>query len=124
MLNGKTIFWIILAIVLVTVAFFVFENQEEPSKSKMTPFALGVVEKVSDSTIYFRLIDNDDKQEKSVNVQIETVLIKQVKDENGLIDLADVKVSDIKVGNQIVVYYSDISGTNYETYKIQVISDK
>ena len=90
----------------------------------MTPFALGVVEKVSDSTIYFRLIDNDDKQEKSVNVQIETVLIKQVKDENGLIDLVDVKVSDIKVGNQIVVYYSDISGTNYETYKIQVISDK
>ena len=125
MANSKKIgLTVVMVVALLVLGLFIFRWQGSFEKSKISPFILGVVVKISDSELYFNSIDDVDKQEKMVIIRADTKIVKQVKDENGLIRVVDVKTDDIKVGDRIVIYYSNVFGSSYETNKIQVISEQ
>ena len=111
MTNSKKIVLIILVIVTITMGLIILNDRQKSGQPQIGPFALGIVTKITGQTIYFSV----EGQEKTVTVSQATKIIKQVKDRGGLLTVADAKLDDIKIGSQIVVYYS--------TDKIQILNE-
>lgn len=97
-------------------------SQEAAKALKQT--VIGTVGNIIDSTVYFTA----GAESKRVVLSADAKITKQVKakTKDGAIQLVDVKISDIKKGNVIVVYYDTVSasGLEYTSSKIQIISDK
>lgn len=82
-------------------------------------YFLGVVTKVEGSLVYLKY----DAKDREVEVSSKTEIVKQVPDPVKLVKLAPVTLKDIKVGDEVVVYFS--SGPplseNFKATKLQIL---
>jgi hypothetical protein len=91
-------------------------SQQQSSEQKIPDFVMGKVTKIDGLKVYFVV----GTEEKSVLVNVDTKIIKQVK-EAGVYKNIDSRFADIKKDLQIVVYYQAINGSEYTADKIQIL---
>ena len=125
--NKKEWFVILGVLVLIGGGILITQVAKKPSSNipaggqlsaeqKMPDFVMGKVTRVDGQKVYF----NVGVEEKSVLVNADTKIIKQVK-EQGAYKNIDARLADIQANLQIVVYYQAINGTEYTANKIQIL---
>ncbi|OGN07816.1 MAG: hypothetical protein A3C61_00540 [Candidatus Yanofskybacteria bacterium RIFCSPHIGHO2_02_FULL_39_10] len=125
----KKIIIILVVLAAASVVFLVFSNlknsndssQNEASVSpetKLPSFVRGEVIKVEGDKIYLKISG----EEKIIKTTQDTEIIKQVYIESRIM-LKDVTLSDIKELSDVVVYYKNNSGNEYDADKIQILSE-
>jgi hypothetical protein len=94
--------------------------QKEDQRPKMSPFILGKVTKVEGEKV--SLVIGEEPKTALVNENTQFVI--QVKDGDSF-KINDAKLSDVKAGQQIVVYYAANNvGNEYPADKIQILPFK
>ena len=125
----KKIIMILVVLAAASAVFLVFSNlknsndssQNEASVSpetKLPSFVRGEVIKVEGDKIYLKISG----EEKIIKTTQDTEIIKQVYIESRIM-LKDVTLSDIKELSDVVVYYKNNSGNEYDADKIQILSE-
>lgn len=130
--NKKIIPIVVVAIVLIAGVWYLLGSKEQasapsnqqsensktqPEASKMPPFLIGKVTKVEGQTVTVKSgVDT-----YTILTTSATSVISQVKDKTGYKNV-DSKFSDIKVSAQIVIYYTQSSGSKYTADRIQILN--
>lgn len=92
------------------------DSQPSSSREEMPQFILGKVTKLEEQKIILAV----GAEQKTATLVGSTTVVKQVKDKESYKNI-DASAADIKVGAQIVVYYSATVGTEYVADKIQIL---
>lgn len=135
-MNNKIVSVVVIVVVVLGVVWYVYfknntkqevlpagetgqiqNNQEIPKLPEIPKFILGSVLRVEGQNIFVTV----GNEEKTIITDGKTVLISQVKDEQGYKNIP-ATFSDIKISSQIIVYYSQNSGSQYTADKIQMLN--
>ena len=92
-------------------------NKKVPEPPGIPKFILGNVSKIEGQKVFIKV----GTEEKTIITNKKTVLISQVKDGQGYKNVP-ATFSDIKISSQIVVYYSQNSGSQYTADKVQILN--
>ncbi len=128
--NRKIIVMLICLVLLGIAGGFWLINSKKPQQTLLLPqpvkktplLILGTVENVVGSTIYFTNSGLHNRATLTSGAEI----VRQEKTENGPYKFTNLKISDIKKGDKIVLYYDIVSknGAEYTTSKVEILQNK